>query len=217
VGERDADRRPARGAEQWVPFRVSWGEVHGADARRLVAMLCRRGNIRGSDIGAIRVSNTFSSVEVAASVAEAFAQATREPDPRDPRVHVTPFNGDPRADTSPELASRRPHQKPMHAKPVHAKAAHVEPVYPKPAHMKPAHAKPAHMKPAHAKPAHAKPAHAKRAHTKPTHFGHAQSAEGARAFHPAERRGEREAPRKKRAARYIVEAAGPVRKRRKAK
>ncbi|HVY30866.1 MAG TPA: DEAD/DEAH box helicase [Polyangiaceae bacterium] len=89
------DSRPPHGGSggDWVPFRVSWGEAHGADARRLVAMLCRRGNIRGSDIGAIRVSRVSSTVEVAGAVARGFAEATREPDPRDPRVHVTPLSG----------------------------------------------------------------------------------------------------------------------------
>jgi ATP-dependent RNA helicase DeaD len=86
---------PSTRSEGYVPFRVSWGEAHGADARRLVAMLCRRGNIRGSDIGAIRVSRTSSTVDVAASVARGFAEATRQPDPRDPRVLVTPLHAAP--------------------------------------------------------------------------------------------------------------------------
>jgi ATP-dependent RNA helicase DeaD len=112
------DRRPARfdsdrpappsrgggGGEggDWVPFRVTWGEQHGADARRLVAMLCRRGNIRGSDIGAIRVARTSSTVEVAGAVAQGFAEAAREPDPRDPRVTITPMGGDREEAPAPE-------------------------------------------------------------------------------------------------------------------
>jgi ATP-dependent RNA helicase DeaD len=82
-----------QGDTSWVPFNVTWGESHGADARRLVAMLCRRGNIRGTDIGAIRVGRTTSTVEVAAHVARGFAEATREPDPRDPRVLVMALEG----------------------------------------------------------------------------------------------------------------------------
>jgi ATP-dependent RNA helicase DeaD len=78
----------ADGPGRWEAFRVSWGETHGADARRLVAMLCRRGGVRGADIGAIRVADRFSVVEIAASVAQEFEQATREPDPRDPRVFI---------------------------------------------------------------------------------------------------------------------------------
>ena len=74
--------------DRWQAFRVSWGEAQGADARRLLAMLCRRGGIRGTDIGAIRVAARFSVVEIAAAVASSFEQATREPDPRDPRVFI---------------------------------------------------------------------------------------------------------------------------------
>jgi ATP-dependent RNA helicase DeaD len=93
--ERRPSERPVDaghgGEQQWVPFRVTWGEAHGADARRLVAMLCRRGNIRGSDIGAIRVSATSSTVEVAAGVARGFEAAALKPDPRDPRVEILPL------------------------------------------------------------------------------------------------------------------------------
>jgi ATP-dependent RNA helicase DeaD len=82
---------PAGNREEWVPFHVSWGEQHGADARRLVAMLCRRGGIRSSDIGAIRVNRNSSSVEVAARVSDVFSVATRVPDARDPNVSIVPF------------------------------------------------------------------------------------------------------------------------------
>jgi ATP-dependent RNA helicase DeaD len=119
----DRGPRPERGAQQferrapfsdrppeqnrggdWVPFRVSWGEAHGADARRLVAMLCRRGNIRGSDIGAIRVNRTTSIVEVAGAVARGFQDAAREPDPRDPRVTIAPLGEAPTRDSDGEHA-----------------------------------------------------------------------------------------------------------------
>ncbi len=77
-------------AGSWVPFRVSWGQIHGADARRLLAMACRRGGIKGSDVGAIRVTRTYSTIDVSSAAAETFAKATREPDPRDPRVKIRP-------------------------------------------------------------------------------------------------------------------------------
>ncbi|HKY35076.1 MAG TPA: DEAD/DEAH box helicase [Polyangiaceae bacterium] len=99
-------RRPSS-PQDWVTFRVSWGEAHGADARRLVAMLCRRGKIRGTDIGAIRVSRTSSMVDVAAVVARGFAQATREPDPRDPRVLVTPLHPAPSGSEHPQREPQR--------------------------------------------------------------------------------------------------------------
>jgi len=76
------------GGEGWIRFRVSWGEAQGADARRLLPMLCRRGNIRGTDIGAIHLAPSFSLVDVATRVAAHFERATRRPDPRDPAVFV---------------------------------------------------------------------------------------------------------------------------------
>ncbi len=72
----------------WVRFRVSWGQSQGADARRLLPMLCRRGKIRGSDIGAIELTPSFSFVDVSQRVAVEFERATQRPDPRDPTVHV---------------------------------------------------------------------------------------------------------------------------------
>ncbi|HEY2513745.1 MAG TPA: DEAD/DEAH box helicase [Polyangiaceae bacterium] len=73
---------------EWVDFRFTWGSEHGADPRRLLAMACRRGAIRASDIGSIHVGRTHSIVQVAANVAEAFGQAAGQPDPRDPRVSI---------------------------------------------------------------------------------------------------------------------------------
>ena len=89
-GPARSPRDPAVDAGDWVSFRVSWGQIHGADARRLLAMVCRRGGVRGTDVGAIRVARTFSTVNVASSAAEAFERAAREPDPRDPRVKIRP-------------------------------------------------------------------------------------------------------------------------------
>ncbi|MBS2015684.1 MAG: DbpA RNA binding domain-containing protein, partial [Deltaproteobacteria bacterium] len=107
----------------WVPFRVTWGQVHGADARRLVAMLCRRGGIRGSDIGAIRVSRVHSVVEVAGSVAQAFERATSEPDPRDPRVRIRRDEGGP-PDAPPPPRDRHGHGPPLRQRPHGPPRAH---------------------------------------------------------------------------------------------
>ena len=77
-------------AASWVPFRVSWGQEQGADARRLLAVACRRGQIRGTDVGSIRVGRSHSVIEVASHVADAFAVAAAGPDPRDPRMTFKP-------------------------------------------------------------------------------------------------------------------------------
>ncbi|HEY8075215.1 MAG TPA: DEAD/DEAH box helicase [Labilithrix sp.] len=81
-------RAPKNAAGGWVRFRVSWGASHGAGTRRLVAMLCRRGNIQGKDIGAIQVQRTSSVVEIASGVAEPFERVATKPDPRDPRIAI---------------------------------------------------------------------------------------------------------------------------------
>lgn len=87
--------RPQRRGGEFVPFRVSWGAQHGAEPRRLLAMACRRGGIRGTDVGAIRVERTFSVVEVASDVATGFGQRAGKPDPREPRVTIRPDRGAP--------------------------------------------------------------------------------------------------------------------------
>jgi len=85
---------PYRGAQreggEWVSFRITWGGEHGADARKLLAMACRWGEIRGSDVGAIEIERDYSRLSVKASVAATFAEATSKPDSRNPRVTITP-------------------------------------------------------------------------------------------------------------------------------
>lgn len=90
--------RPARAPRQepdggWVSFRVTWGKEHGADARRILAMVCRRGDVDGNQIGAIRIDRHHSIVDVARPVAKSFADATLPPDPRNPRVRISEERG----------------------------------------------------------------------------------------------------------------------------
>jgi ATP-dependent RNA helicase DeaD len=72
----------------WVAFRISWGQEQGADARRLLAVICRRGGIRGTDVGAIHIGRRHSIIDVAHAVSEAFARAAAETDPREPNVII---------------------------------------------------------------------------------------------------------------------------------
>ncbi|MGK3992208.1 DEAD/DEAH box helicase [Sorangium sp. So ce1024] len=87
----DAARRG--GAEHaprlpFVPFQVNWGERHGADPRRLLALVCRRGGVSSQQIGAIRIGSTASVVEVASPAAPEFARAVNQPDARDARIRI---------------------------------------------------------------------------------------------------------------------------------
>jgi len=94
-------KRPTRGATSddskhlpepgYGAFHVTWGEAQGADARRLLAIVCRKGRIRSQDVGVIRIGNTSSVVEVRAQVAAAFAKAANGPDRRDPLVRIAPL------------------------------------------------------------------------------------------------------------------------------
>jgi ATP-dependent RNA helicase DeaD len=107
------------GNRRFVPFRINWGERHGADPRRLLAMVCRRGNVRGQDVGAIQIGPTQSSFEIEASVSDEFARSIRRPDPRDPRVRIEPIDFDAAAaasaPTAPVMARRPPFRKPRPA------------------------------------------------------------------------------------------------------
>ncbi len=85
--------RPSAGGDAWVTFRATWGGLHGADARRLLAIACRRGDIKGSDVGAIRVEANYSLIDVSRAVADRFESAAAKPDPRDPRLQIQRANG----------------------------------------------------------------------------------------------------------------------------
>lgn len=86
------ERAAGAGEQGYVPFRVSWGGRHGADARRLLAIACRRGRIRGTDVGAIRIEADHSIIEVAGAVAAGFAKYATRPDSRDRRVLIRPLD-----------------------------------------------------------------------------------------------------------------------------
>jgi hypothetical protein len=61
----------------------------------MVAILCRRGHIQGGDVGSIQIARSWSRVEIAADVAEAFTAAVAAPDPRDPHVYIRPESPEP--------------------------------------------------------------------------------------------------------------------------
>ena len=116
---RDLAPRRARNPDaRWVSFRVSWGKVHGAEVRRVLAMVCRRGEIQSNDVGSIHVAPMYSIVDVAETAAEAFAAKTTIPDPRDPRVTISrqgesmAGRGDDREKDRPQERAPRPFDKP---------------------------------------------------------------------------------------------------------
>ncbi len=87
---REDDRgRPGPGGAREVRgvwFRMNVGRNDQADPRWLIPLICRRGDVQKSDIGAIRVHDDETRFEVSAEVANRFAQAVKRPDQKDPWV-----------------------------------------------------------------------------------------------------------------------------------
>jgi ATP-dependent RNA helicase DeaD len=105
--------RAPRAEGDFATFQVSWGMQHGADPRRLVAILCRKGDVTSAEIGAIRVGPTSSTVEVRRDRAEHFLAHATRPDARDPRVRVRPLPaywepGEAPRGAAPERPRKRP-------------------------------------------------------------------------------------------------------------
>ncbi|HEY4012206.1 MAG TPA: DEAD/DEAH box helicase [Polyangiaceae bacterium] len=102
-------RKAPAGGAGWVTFRVTWGSRQGADPRRLLAMSCRRGDIRGEDVGAIRVESAYSLVDVARGAADTFEKGAARPDKRNPEVRITREAGQNTEDAS-TLHRPEPHK-----------------------------------------------------------------------------------------------------------
>ena len=71
-----------------VRFFVNWGVNQGATPSRLLATICRRGEVTGADIGSIAVHPNASTFDVRAAVAERFERLAGRRDAREPRTHI---------------------------------------------------------------------------------------------------------------------------------
>lgn len=88
-------RKPRAGlrdgmADGSVWFRVTVGQQKNAEARWLLPMICRRGGIEKHDIGAIRVFENHTEVEISARAAEGFAAQAMRPDKENIRFETMP-------------------------------------------------------------------------------------------------------------------------------
>ncbi len=101
-GRRDnAPRRGRFDGSSAVRFFVNWGENQGATPGRLLAALCRRGEVTGSHIGSIAIHPNASTFDVHVDVAEQFERLAGRRDPRDPQTLI-------RRDRGPRQSSPRP-------------------------------------------------------------------------------------------------------------
>ena len=80
-----------RGENPYVAWQVSWGAHDGADPRRLLAFICRRGGITSGDVGQMTVMPKSSIVEISRTVADSFHDAVARPDARDPHIRLRPL------------------------------------------------------------------------------------------------------------------------------
>ncbi|MDX2051652.1 MAG: DEAD/DEAH box helicase [Polyangiaceae bacterium] len=93
----DARPKERTSVEGFARFRVSMGNRHGATPQRILSMVCRRGGISGADVGAIRIEEAFTTLEVNRAVANMFAKKSGRPDERDPEVRISPAPSGPPA------------------------------------------------------------------------------------------------------------------------
>ncbi len=84
-------------------FRLDIGRQNRADPKWILPMLCRRGRITRQDIGAIRIQDTVTEVQVLATKAEEFLVNARKGNADD--VFIAPVG---------ERADERPVRKPRH-------------------------------------------------------------------------------------------------------
>ena len=69
-----------------VQYRISIGRNHGGDPKWLLPLICRAGGITKRDIGTIRVFDTDTRFEVSREASDAFAAATANTAPNEPRI-----------------------------------------------------------------------------------------------------------------------------------
>ncbi|WP_439533663.1 DEAD/DEAH box helicase [Polymorphobacter sp.] len=89
-------RGPRAGFEGSAWFRLGVGRRQNADPRWILPLLCRRGHISRSDIGAIRIGSNETLFEVSPSVAGQFLDAVRRTMTEDDAVDISRADGPPR-------------------------------------------------------------------------------------------------------------------------
>jgi ATP-dependent RNA helicase DeaD len=89
--------QPARGRAGRSPasvwFRVNVGRSRNADARWLLPILCRRGEVDRRQIGRIEVMADETRFEVSRAAAAQFRAAAAKPDRKDPNIRITQIEG----------------------------------------------------------------------------------------------------------------------------
>ncbi len=80
--------RDSRGAVEGVRFQINWGFHGGANPKRILAHVCRRGEIDGRSVNGIRIFPRSSTFEVPAEYADEFERRVTPTDERDPWLKI---------------------------------------------------------------------------------------------------------------------------------
>ncbi len=94
--EAPQERGPRPGFEGSTWFRLNVGRSQNADPRWVLPLLCRRGHVSRTDIGAIRIAQHETLFEVAGALADRFLDAVRRTATEDDEVDIQPVDGKPR-------------------------------------------------------------------------------------------------------------------------
>ncbi len=83
------NRQEVRAPEAgFTRFRINWGPRDGANPSRIMAHICRRGDVPSNMIGSISMDSNDSTFEVSNSIADDFAQRVQRRDRRDPHLII---------------------------------------------------------------------------------------------------------------------------------
>jgi ATP-dependent RNA helicase DeaD len=93
---RPAERTPREGFDGSAWFRLNIGRRQNADPRWILPLLCRRGHVSRSEIGAIRMAANETLFEVPGSVAARFLAAVERTAGQDDDVEIVAVDGKPR-------------------------------------------------------------------------------------------------------------------------
>jgi ATP-dependent RNA helicase DeaD len=128
---RERERRPERpterrqeepmGREGMVVFRMNIGRNANADPRWMIPVICRRGNITKSEIGAIRILDNETQFEIVAHAAEQFVAEARKPDTKDPNIRFATLNENVTPVADSEMLVTAPARKYDEKRPFHKK------------------------------------------------------------------------------------------------
>ena len=91
---RPGDSRP--GNAPFTRFLINWGFRNGANPSRLLATICRRGDVSSRVIGAIDIDAYSATFDVANGAAPEFELRARRRDTRDPNQHIERLTAGPR-------------------------------------------------------------------------------------------------------------------------